>query len=251
MIENQYPPTWQDLQEQVNKIFCEIGLKSEVGKIVSTPRGTVEIDVFAIDTKSVDKIKYIVECKNWSSAIPQTVVHSFTTIMHETGGNIGYIISKEGLQSGAIEYTKNTNIQGLTFYEFQQKYFSIWFENYFAPQISARGDALIQYTEPINSRRISFIEELSSGKCQEYHELCDKYCLFGMMMSMVSAPKIFQKDRKKIPESIEEFKSKISDIDAEFSLNSEYFRDLLNELFSIIDEATEKFNNLFGKNIFA
>lgn len=250
MIENPYPSTWQGLQGQVNRIFCDIGLKSEVGKIISTPRGTIEIDVYAIDTKSVDKIKYIVECKNWSSSIPQTVVHAFTTVLHETGGNVGYIISKQGLQSGAIEYTKNTNIQGITFLEFQLKYFFTWFNNYFATQIDSRADALVQYTEPFNSKRTEYIEKLSQKEYQKYEELCEEYHLFAAIMSMVSAPKIFQRDNKKVPENIEEFKRKISSYRSGYTLHSEYFRDLLNELFSIIDEATDKFHNLFGRNIF-
>lgn len=251
MIENPLPPTWQQLQEQVNQILLDIGLESEVGKKISTPRGMVEVDVFAIDTKSIDKIQYIIECKNWSSSIPQAVVHAFTTIMHETGGNIGYIISKQGLQSGAVEYTKNTNIQGLTFMEFQEKYFPVWFENYFAPSISARADALIQYTEPINSRRVRYIDSLSRTHFEEYRNLDEKYCLFGMLMCMVSAPPIFQKDTKKVPESIQEFKKKLSNMGNDFELHSFYFRELLSELFSIIDKATDKFHNLFGQNIFA
>lgn len=120
MIDNPIPLTWQDLQTNVNQILHEIGLQSEIGKIIETPRGRVEIDVYAIDINSVDKIKYIIECKNWTNAIPQSVVHSFTTVMHETGGNIGFIISQKGLQSGAEGYTKNTNIKGLTYLDFQK-----------------------------------------------------------------------------------------------------------------------------------
>lgn len=118
MIDKPTPSTWQELQINVNQILLEIGLESEIGKTIETPRGNVEIDVYAIDTKSVDRIKYIIECKNWANAIPQSVVHAFTTIMHESGGNIGYIISQKGLQSGAESYTKNTNIRGLTYLEF-------------------------------------------------------------------------------------------------------------------------------------
>ncbi|MDY6857581.1 MAG: restriction endonuclease [Thermodesulfobacteriota bacterium] len=77
MIDNPTPNTWQDLQINVNQILLEIGLQSEIGKIIETPRGSVEIDVYAIDTNSVDQIKYIIECKNWANAIPQSVVHSF------------------------------------------------------------------------------------------------------------------------------------------------------------------------------
>lgn len=63
MIENPDPSNWQSLQEGVCSIFNEIGLEAEIGKRIETPRGTVEIDVYAVDQNSVDKIKYIVECK--------------------------------------------------------------------------------------------------------------------------------------------------------------------------------------------
>ena len=251
MIDNPFPDTWQKLQEQVNQILNEIGLESEVGKTIQTPRGKVEIDVFAIDINSVDNIRYIIECKNWATSIPQSVVHAFTAVMHECGGNIGYIISKKGLQPGAVEYTKFTNIQGLTFLEFQEKYFKIWFNRYFAPHLLQRADALIQYTEPINTRRSRFIDKLTSTEYAQYEKLCDKYSIFGMFMCMVSAPAIFQKDKKKVPDSIEEFKKKILSSGCDIELKSIYFRDLLEELFRHIDMITDKFNDVFKENIFA
>ena len=70
-------------------------------------------------------------------------------------------------------------------------------------------------------------------------------------MCMVSAPAIFQKDKKKVPDSIEEFKEKIFKSGCDIELKSIYFRDLLEELFEHIDMITEKFNEIFSENIFA
>src|SRR5262245_28892942 len=112
MIESPLPSTWRGLQDGVCRIFTEIGLRAEQDKQITTPRGTVALDVFAVDEKSVDQVSYVVECKNWTQAIPQTVIHAFTTVMHEVGANIGYIVSREGLQSGAESYTQSTNIRG-------------------------------------------------------------------------------------------------------------------------------------------
>ena len=95
------------------------------------------MDVHAVDERSVDRIQYIVECKNWGSPIPQSIVHSFTTVMHETGANIGFIVSKHGLQSGALNYTQNTNIRGLTYLELQQRYFQAWWEGHFCIALGA------------------------------------------------------------------------------------------------------------------
>ena len=114
MIDDPLPKDWRELQAGVCRLFSEIGLTAEVEASLKTPRGTITVDVFAVDNQSVDKIKYIVECKNWDATIPQTIVHAFTTVMHETGANLGFIVSKYGLQSGATMYAGYTNIQGLT-----------------------------------------------------------------------------------------------------------------------------------------
>jgi hypothetical protein len=253
MIDNPTPLTWQDLQNNVNQILLEIGLQSEIGKLVETPRGSVEIDVYAVDVNSVDKIKYIVECKNWANTIPQSVVHSFTTVMHETGGNIGFIISQKGLQSGAKSYTKNTNIIGLTYLDFQKRYFNTWFQNYFCQKLGEFSDDLIQYTEPINSRRSRKLGELASERQQKFSELYEKYLHFGITLCMVGFPKIVKEsvDINGTHISIEEFKNSFSKCGPEFMLTAKTFRGFLTELNVIVTSITDEFNNVFGNNIFA
>ena len=251
MIENPYPHTWQDLQNGVCQIFNEIGLTAEVDMVVTTPRGNVELDVYAVDEKSVDKIKYIVECKNWSTAIPQTVVHAFTTVMHEVGGNIGYIISREGMQAGAIEYTKNTNITGLSYEEFQNKYFSVWFERWFVPQIGDTVDTLSQYVEPINSRRERKLDQLTKEKRKAFSILLDRYYRFGVLMAYFEFPRYSLGFAVSRPDDVEDLKSKFAKLGKEFIFESEYFRDLLVEIKTKVTEVTEKFNEVFGENIFA
>ena len=251
MIEDPYPQNWPDLQNGVGQIFNEIGLTVEIGKVVTTPRGNIELDVYAVDEDSVDKIKYIVECKNWATAIPQTVVHAFTTVMHEVGGNIGYIISKEGLQTGAIEYTKSTNITGLSYEEFQRKYFSVWFERFFIPQIGDTVDALTQYVEPINSRREKKIKQLSDEKKKEFRILFNRYFGFGISMAFFEFPRYSPEFAVSSPENIEELKSKFAKLGDEFNFKSKFIRDLLSEIKSKVSEVTNSFHEIFGENIFA
>jgi hypothetical protein len=251
MIENPLPCNWKELQAGVNQLLNEIGLDAEIEKKIETPRGTVEIDVYAVDQNSVDKIRYIIECKNWSSSIPQTVVHAFTTVMHETGGNIGYIISKNGLQAGAKEYTKNTNITGITYEEFQRKYFSVWYQKHFVTKVGDTVDALTQYVEPINSRRDREVSVLESEKQEEFERLYEKYLEFGIAMAYFEFPRYSPRMAVSTPEDIDEIKSTLSKIGEEFQFHSIYFRDLLVEITSKIEEATNQFHELFGKNIFA
>jgi len=251
MIENPYPAMWQDLQKGVYRILNEIGLRAELGKVIATPRGNVEIDVYAVDENSVDKIKYIIECKNWNVNIPQTVVHAFTTVMNEVGGNIGYIISKKGFQIGAIEYTKNTNIKCLSYEDFQRKYFPIWFEKYFVSKIGDSVDALVQYVEPINSRRERIIDQLPKKKREEFFTLLDRYRNFGISMAFFEFPRYSSYFSISPPADINELKQKLSELGEEFVFNAIYFRDLLKELIQKIEEVTGKFHAIFGKNIFA
>lgn len=108
MIDNPYPDRWQDLQSGVCRILRNVGLQANIEVCLQTPRGQTTVDVFAVDLNSVDQIKYIVECKNWGNAVPQSVVHSFSTVMQETGANLGFIISKHGLQYQAPKATPKT-----------------------------------------------------------------------------------------------------------------------------------------------
>lgn len=251
MIENPYPEDWRDLQKGVCSILNEIGLNAEEGKILKTPRGSIELDIYAIDEKSVDKIKYVVECKNWTSSIPQSVVHSFTTVMHEIGANIGYIISKHGLQSGAKEYIRNTNILGLTYEEFQKRYFSIWYEKCFVTKIGDVVDPLAQYVEPFNSFRDQRIAQLSEIKRKEFSELIKKYYNFGSAMSFFEFPRYSPHFGMPAPENINDLKRKIvSTLGKDYEFRADYYRELLNQIRSKVIEVTKEFNAIFGKNIF-
>jgi len=182
MIDDPFPEDWRELQAGVCRLFSEIGLTAEVEATLKTPRGTVTVDVFAVDNKSVDKIQYIVECKNWNTTIPQAVVHAFTTVMHETGANLGFIVSKHGLQSGATMYTDNTNIQGLTYQQLQERYFNVWWQRYFSIQVAAAADYVNEYVELINSRRDLFLESLEPKEVKRFYELQRRYAPFGKLM---------------------------------------------------------------------
>ena len=184
LIENPNPFDWRELQTGVARIFQEIGLSAEVNRVIKTSRGKIDLDVYAIDEQSVDKIQYLVECKNWNSIVPQSVVHSFTTVMHEVGGNIGFIITKKGLQSGAFQYMKNTNMIGLTYQQFQERYINIWYNRLFLPKIVEVADPISQYVETFNSFRDKKIEVLSRANRELYDSLLKKYSAFGIVMAM-------------------------------------------------------------------
>ena len=247
------PKNWKDLQDKVNYIFNCIGLHSEKEKLVETPRGTTELDVFAIDPGSIDKIKYIVECKNWNNKVPKTIVHAFTTVMYETGSNIGYIISKKGFQKGAIEYTNSTNIKLFTYEEFQKHYFETWYKKYFAVEIFNASNLLIQFTEPINSRRFHYERNLNKAGEQELNKLIEKYSLFSNLILIASNPygdfiNIFSENKSPIL-SLKDIHSALFEC-FQIKYDSNNYVDALETIKSIIKSAIEEFVKVFGTNIF-
>mgnify|MGYP001352841085 CR=1 FL=1 len=252
MIQNPAPTDWKDLQAGVCRVFREIGLHAEQDKVIKTPRGKVSLDVFAIDPGSVDSIQYVVECKNWKNSIPQSVVHSFTTVMHEVGANIGYIISKQRFQKGAIEYLTNTNIKGVTYADFQNHYLRIWIDRHFCSTIYNISDALVQYTEPINSRREKHKGNLSTKLQNRFKQLYDKYWLFGMAMLSISA-RVLEPDFFPPPDiSIEKMNKIIVDtLGRNYVIETVYLREFLDKLVKLVQIITEQFNVIFGENIFA
>jgi len=63
MIELEPGKDWRDLQQRVDVILRECGLKSEVGRKLTLTRGTAEIDVYATDPTATPTTTYICECK--------------------------------------------------------------------------------------------------------------------------------------------------------------------------------------------
>ncbi|WP_219615873.1 hypothetical protein, partial [Vibrio parahaemolyticus] len=69
---------------------------------------------------------------------------------------------------------KHTNIVALTFAEFQERYFKLWYTKNFCTQLAASVDTLLQYVEPINTRRSRYLKELDSTKIEQYSVLRER-----------------------------------------------------------------------------
>lgn len=100
MITSAVPRDWKALQGQVGQILSECGLDVTVEKHVATVRGTVEIDVYARDSCHRPVLIYLCECKHWKTAVPQTIIHAFRTVVTDCGAHCGLIISSAGFQKG-------------------------------------------------------------------------------------------------------------------------------------------------------
>ena len=120
------PNTWQELEDTVTAILSECGMNADRHVEVVVPRGSIWVDVLAKEYIDGIAQTLVCECKLWKSNIPAETVRHFRTVMQETGAHRGHIISKIGFQSGAVEAAISTNIDLLTFDEFQSLYFDKW-----------------------------------------------------------------------------------------------------------------------------
>lgn len=108
------------------QVFNEMGCIAATGVTKDLPRGRVEFDVIVDDITTTPHSLYVCECKHWSRRIPQNIVHGFRTTVIEIGANRGFIITRAGFQPGAREAAKWTNIDLLTWEEFEVLMFDRW-----------------------------------------------------------------------------------------------------------------------------
>ncbi len=187
LIEASLPVEWHELQVKVEQIYKECGFETEIDKNVSLARGSVDVDVYAEDRSNDPVATYICECKLWNnSRIPRSVVHSFRTVISDSGANFGIIISAEGFQSGAIEAAGNSNVLLFTFSQFQNQYIERWWEYYAFPIIHEAVGPLIEYTEPVNSRVSKAFKELNDRRKKRFLELRELYELSSLFITAFS-----------------------------------------------------------------
>jgi restriction system protein len=150
-IDAEPPRTWQELENRVARILRECGYDVEVQKHVTLARGDVNIDAWADDHSSPRNV-IVVECKHWATPATKNVVHGFRTVVGDSGANTGLIVSSAGFQDGAVEAAAYSNVRLLDWKKFQEMFVERWFRQHMSPRVAKEGDALHQYTEPINSR---------------------------------------------------------------------------------------------------
>jgi len=246
MIESKIPNTWVDLQSEVSKIFLECGFKSETPKIIETVRGKVEVDVYAADISLKPEPVYLCECKYWKRSIPQTIIHSFRSVISDFGANWGIIISLNGYQSGAFEAIKNTNIKLLNWIQFQELFKDRWYDNYFRQQLSYVAEPLVDYTEPINTRLFRKADLLTESAQEEFKRLRNKYRVLAFFSLSLYAPWHLSKPIK-LPLNTKQVKP----LEGQSGLPLELFeaiayRDFLNILIDNIEKGIDEFDNVFG-----
>ncbi len=144
IISSTKPTSWKDLQNKVGELLFECGFQVEVEKVIKTVRSDIEIDVYAEENIDGRVYSILCECKYWGSAIPQTIVHAFRTVISDIGTNVGYIITTSEFQSGSVRTSENTNIELLTWEKFQNLFFMSWYSKYFFKKLNSPVNRSLQ-----------------------------------------------------------------------------------------------------------
>jgi hypothetical protein len=144
MIFDNEPENWKQLQNFVGQMFQECGFETEISKVVPLVRGKKEIDVYTQDVKSEYKPIILIECKFWNKPVSQETIHSFRTVVNDFGANTGFIVSKNGFQSGSYEAVKNTNIKLVSLKELEAEYYTKWKQG-MVEKYKQYGDLLFPY----------------------------------------------------------------------------------------------------------
>lgn len=180
------PKDWKDLQDKVAIILKGCNYAVETPKTIKGVRGTVEIDVFAYKK---ELMTIICECKYWNTAIPQTIVHGFRTVVNDLGANLGIIVTKTGYQEGAYNTANFTNIQLLTWDEFENKY-KQYYLNSFYKKMEKRRKQLHRFSNFLKFDYDEYFNKLSEELKREVWEKQQYY----EIISLISSPMLVSED---------------------------------------------------------
>jgi hypothetical protein len=116
---------WRDLEKRVKSLFRNCGCRAD--KAVIQGPGEVKYEVDCLVTfKSLGlPTKWIVECKDWGSRVPQEVAASLRQRVTDTGSDKGILICPSGFQTGTINQAEISSLVLLTPDELEEK---LWAE---------------------------------------------------------------------------------------------------------------------------
>lgn len=108
---------WFLFQEEIKEYFENLGCDSKTNVSLKGVRTKHDIDVLVKSKFLGHNITWVIEAKKWKSKVSKLHVLALRQIVDDIGADKGFIISEKGFQKGAIEASKNTNIQLLTYEE--------------------------------------------------------------------------------------------------------------------------------------
>ncbi|MGH2102413.1 restriction endonuclease [Aerococcus urinaeequi] len=172
------PNNWRELEGMVAEVFNNAGYDAFPHHTITTVRGKKEIDVYVSPRKELDPI-ILCECKFWKQPVNQEVVHSFRTVVQDSGAGLGFIITKSGFQKGAYSAAQFSNVKLVTWDEFLEFFLEDWL-NFKRLKLLHKAKPLGVYTDPID---IPF-DSLDQKKRKKYIESVQKYARVQMLATL-------------------------------------------------------------------
>ncbi|AMU74390.1 restriction endonuclease [Mycobacteroides abscessus] len=185
LITSRSPTNWVELENDVAAILRECGMTVRQGESLKLRRGDFAADVVANEVVEGISNSIVCECKFWDTNIPAEKVRSFRVVVDETGANRGYIISRRGFQSGAFEAAEATNVELVTYEQFQELYFQKWFNR----RTTAIEDAVKRFHflhEPFPGGRGGYELLQTDHERSQYDEIWNKYHFAAAMLTPFS-----------------------------------------------------------------
>lgn len=168
-ITHKIPNNWKELESMTAEIFNNAGYYAIPHHTITTVRGKKEIDVYVYPRKELDPI-ILCECKFWKKPVNQEVVHSFRTVVQDSGAGLGFIITKSGFQSGAYSAAEFSNVKLVTWDEFLEFFLEDWL-NFKSSKLLQRIKPLSVYTDPLDIPS----ELLDQEQREKYIESVQRY----------------------------------------------------------------------------
>ena len=194
MIFSDSPSSWQELEQRVCQILEECGSIAERSKNLVLPRGTVTVDVHAVDKTREPSLIIICECKHWRTRVSQSVVHAFRTVVAESGAHLGLLISVRGFQSGAVNASASSNVELLSWDEFQARFYERWFES-MTKKLAPAADEVFEYSDYFHDRTSSVLNQIPA----RVEELFDLHKRFSAYASATSYVQILKTGLRQFP----------------------------------------------------
>jgi restriction system protein len=247
VIEEGLPNDWHDLQVKAAQILSESGFEVRIDQEIPLARGKVDIDVLARDPSATPPATYICECKLWKGSVSKNVVHAFRTVVTDAGAHRGFIISSAGFQSGAYDAAKHSNVDLVDWLEFQKIFVERWFHTFMAPALLGEGDALHEYTEPINSRVFRKADALPVDRQDEFKRLREEYQVPSFLLLTLWYDPFHRKPKIPVLPLRSSLGSRAPmDLPAEI-LDAAALRPLLHVVTRFYRQATARFDTVFGE----
>jgi restriction system protein len=104
-------PPWRAYQEEAATFFRSIGLEAETDATLNGARTSHAIDVVVRSELAGFSMLWLVECKQWKKRVGKHEVLALRQIVIDLGADRGILLTEKGVQSGAVDAARLTNVQ--------------------------------------------------------------------------------------------------------------------------------------------